>query len=619
MSNARELALLEKWWSDGAKIIPPLSSPTSPKATKFCCCPNRRRYNIKQPKLTTTLHVRNIFVDNDFNFIDDPTLNEDDDNNRNDDNNTPQLTIENTKNYKRAESWPSAKRAHKYNNTNNVNNNNNSSSNKSKLLSEEIERHIEQIQSQLQLQQHDAEETEHDYDNVAEESESNCNSSRVSKKEQLKSIENSEPYRVITAATAAIALQDERLLRHLKSCHNNRNNCLTNEHEGKPNSVSSINTIKQSETTVKRPLKEIGGNDDSSSSDATTTTTAIATNIQQYMPQTTDENEKKYKNFRKQQTNLEPSSPATNEQNLATTTKITKTSPLIQRLSEISESKPSVSKTNFSYNPQQQQEQQQHCSNCQFCFNQNCRNFNRLQYSLLQQQEENCPNKMMTLTTVNNSNNSRTTSRDNSNEGVTATATASTTAVTSTTTTSLPHIAKPQIPGLRINTGTSTASTNMPTTLPLSPNARSNTTPLSPLTTTVIKTTMVKRSPANESTTTAAMPPPTISPALTTAATSASLSFEKSFLQSPTNISRDVCAKENNKPANNKTLTDATAATATTTTTMTSNTTATTTAAVSSALSAPLSVKERIAALVAGNGKCPPPPRHFLVFSSCFF
>ncbi|XP_037943352.1 probable serine/threonine-protein kinase DDB_G0282963 [Teleopsis dalmanni] len=71
MSNARDLTLLEKW-SDAATIptiLPPIS-PTSPKATKFCCCPNRRRYNLKQPK-KSTLHARNIFIDNDFNYIDD--------------------------------------------------------------------------------------------------------------------------------------------------------------------------------------------------------------------------------------------------------------------------------------------------------------------------------------------------------------------------------------------------------------------------------------------------------------------------------------------------------------------------------------------------------------------
>lgn len=72
MSNAREPALLGKWTAEAVQIVPPLSSPTSPKATKFCCCPNRRRYNLsKQSKLSPTLHVRNIFVDNELQFIDD--------------------------------------------------------------------------------------------------------------------------------------------------------------------------------------------------------------------------------------------------------------------------------------------------------------------------------------------------------------------------------------------------------------------------------------------------------------------------------------------------------------------------------------------------------------------
>ncbi|XP_049303081.1 uncharacterized protein LOC105233785 isoform X1 [Bactrocera dorsalis] len=75
MSRARELALLEKWTDAAAatatNTFPPLASPTSPKATKFCCCPNRRRYNLKQPKAKSTLDARNIFLDNDFTYIDD--------------------------------------------------------------------------------------------------------------------------------------------------------------------------------------------------------------------------------------------------------------------------------------------------------------------------------------------------------------------------------------------------------------------------------------------------------------------------------------------------------------------------------------------------------------------
>ncbi|XP_054747775.1 uncharacterized protein LOC129253431 isoform X3 [Anastrepha obliqua] len=75
MSRARELALFEKWTdaaaSTATNTFPPLASPTSPKATKFCCCPNRRRYNLKHPKAKSTLDARNIFLDNDFSVIDD--------------------------------------------------------------------------------------------------------------------------------------------------------------------------------------------------------------------------------------------------------------------------------------------------------------------------------------------------------------------------------------------------------------------------------------------------------------------------------------------------------------------------------------------------------------------
>ncbi|XP_030369444.1 uncharacterized protein LOC115620377 isoform X2 [Scaptodrosophila lebanonensis] len=72
MSNARELALIEKW-ADIATPPQSLSpiSPTSPRAVKLCCCPQRRRYNLKHPKAPNTLHARNIFVDNDFTYIDD--------------------------------------------------------------------------------------------------------------------------------------------------------------------------------------------------------------------------------------------------------------------------------------------------------------------------------------------------------------------------------------------------------------------------------------------------------------------------------------------------------------------------------------------------------------------
>ncbi|XP_036323799.1 uncharacterized protein LOC118737427 isoform X3 [Rhagoletis pomonella] len=75
MSRARELALVEKWTDAAASTatnsFPPLASPTSPKATKFCCCPNRRRYNLKHPKAKSTLDARNIFLGNDFSYIDD--------------------------------------------------------------------------------------------------------------------------------------------------------------------------------------------------------------------------------------------------------------------------------------------------------------------------------------------------------------------------------------------------------------------------------------------------------------------------------------------------------------------------------------------------------------------
>ncbi|KAH8310818.1 hypothetical protein KR044_003093 [Drosophila immigrans] len=77
MSNARELALIEKWADIATPPTPtlPTLSPTSPRTIiKFCCCPQRRRYTLKQPKYKSTantLHARNIFVDNDFTYIDD--------------------------------------------------------------------------------------------------------------------------------------------------------------------------------------------------------------------------------------------------------------------------------------------------------------------------------------------------------------------------------------------------------------------------------------------------------------------------------------------------------------------------------------------------------------------
>ncbi|XP_060645221.1 uncharacterized protein LOC132783926 isoform X1 [Drosophila nasuta] len=78
MSNARELALIEKWADIATPPTPTLPtslSPTSPSTIiKFCCCPQRRRYTLKQPKYKSTantLHARNIFVDNDFTYIDD--------------------------------------------------------------------------------------------------------------------------------------------------------------------------------------------------------------------------------------------------------------------------------------------------------------------------------------------------------------------------------------------------------------------------------------------------------------------------------------------------------------------------------------------------------------------
>ncbi|XP_067619349.1 uncharacterized protein cv-c isoform X2 [Eurosta solidaginis] len=93
MSKARELALLEKWTDAAATTatthtFPPLASPTSPKATKFCCCPNRRRYNLKQPKAKSTLDARNIFLDNDFSYIDDVEQEENSNNYTNDKNNS---------------------------------------------------------------------------------------------------------------------------------------------------------------------------------------------------------------------------------------------------------------------------------------------------------------------------------------------------------------------------------------------------------------------------------------------------------------------------------------------------------------------------------------------------
>ncbi|XP_033232925.1 uncharacterized protein cv-c isoform X2 [Drosophila pseudoobscura] len=78
MSNARELALIEKWADIATPATPtrPTLSPTSPRSiVKFCCCPQRRRYDLRHPKSSSgsknTLHARNIFVDNDFTYIDD--------------------------------------------------------------------------------------------------------------------------------------------------------------------------------------------------------------------------------------------------------------------------------------------------------------------------------------------------------------------------------------------------------------------------------------------------------------------------------------------------------------------------------------------------------------------
>ncbi|SPP80273.1 Hypothetical predicted protein [Drosophila guanche] len=76
MSNARELALIEKWADIATPATPtrPTLSPTSPRSiVKFCCCPQRRRYDLRQAKCSgkNTLHARNIFVDNDFSYIDD--------------------------------------------------------------------------------------------------------------------------------------------------------------------------------------------------------------------------------------------------------------------------------------------------------------------------------------------------------------------------------------------------------------------------------------------------------------------------------------------------------------------------------------------------------------------
>ncbi|XP_037812295.1 serine-rich adhesin for platelets-like [Lucilia sericata] len=585
MSNARELALLEKWSSDGATIIPPLSSPTSPKATKFCCCPNRRRYNIKQPKLTTTLHVRNIFVDNDFNFIDDPTLNEDDDNDGD------ESALENTKNYKRAESWPSAKRSHKYN-----------LNHPTQLIEAEVHKE--------NLQQHNVAECENDYDDVVEEIvnkikniECSSSSSKVKAKENDLEV-NKEKEREIEVKGEEVT---EEQWRHNKSCHNNRNNCLTNEHERKFSSSSNSNrcspeiTHKEQQqklqpkqqqqeevyrkSTVKKPLKQ-SGNEDSSNA----TTTTHTNRRQQQTTTTTDtESRKECENF-KTNTNLDNTFTATNEQIISNTP--TATSPLIQRLSEISESKTSLSKTTFSNktsNPinnnkhHQQQQQQQHCNNCQFCFNQNCRNFTQLQQSLQQTNNENCHNSncvksynKMTITSQTNVANHRNKRSNN--------------IASECDSITLPQLQQQQ---QACNTATATLpcllinSTKMPATkTPTSPIPRSNTnnTPSSPLTTTVIKTTMVKRSPANESTTATATSP-------ATTPTSASLTLEKSLAF--TNNVHEM-AKEN-KPANNKCLT-VSAATATP-----CSATALTAAASVTTTSAPLSVKERIAALVAGN------------------
>uniref|UniRef100_A0A1B0B8C4 Uncharacterized protein n=1 Tax=Glossina palpalis gambiensis TaxID=67801 RepID=A0A1B0B8C4_9MUSC len=487
MSNARELALLEKWSSDAVTIIPPLSSPTSPKATKFCCCPNRRRYNLKQPKLTKTLHVKNIFVDNDFTFIDDSSS-------TSEEQDKLDKTDANVKNYKRAESWPCAKKktnATTFNPTGiqqivNIND-----------ISEEPRQIIATINAtRVEQKTTDAND---DYDDLVELVNNSGNRlETIDKRVKEKSQHLCEIGRLE------------------ESCPTISNNCLTNR-SLYDETLTIHKTLKPTSKTIKH----------------------------------------------------------TDEQTTTLTTPI-------QRLSNISEFNSTINCKETSRNS--------HCnkycnSNCQFCFNQSCRNFCQLKQSLREPTEPfvSRSNKMTIATIANVTNNKRKRSiggggGGGGGGGVGADGGGSGHQVVECEKggLSLPlNIETPAAVSLKT---IRMADTISPPTTPL----RSQpTTPSSPLTTTVIKTTMVKRSPANELTMSTATTPiitsttPT-TPSTTTAITAAAslpltLAERTALLVNQGNV-QDV-AKENNKP-NNKCDVDTR-----------------------------LSVKERIAAFVAGNGK----------------
>lgn len=704
MSNARDLALLEKWTSssNGATILPALSSPTSPKATKFCCCPNRRRYQLKQPKLTTTLHVRNIFVDNDFNFIDDTTNdeNEDDDDEANENNavndeefgyDEELLTYDN-RNYKRAESWPSARRSQKTsrNNIHNYNNNNSKLTTTPKL-DKASEVHKENRRNEKAVATQPA--TSNDYDDVVVEIATN--------ETRLKNASS-----VAESAEKVKVGEAEKQWRHDKSCHNNRNNCLTKKkniddnYEDKNDignvdadddddnnsrcSIESFNSKahQEQQTLTRLPLLSPQGNQTpatlspcirkppikpSVGNDAGEVESASICGKQQKHQQQQDQHSEHFQKGTLSNLNSLSSSRqiTANEQiTPATSTNINRkqTSPLIQRLSELREFKPSLCKEEFSNitttttaATPTPTTPQHNCNNCQFCFNQSCRNFSQLQQSL-QDHNNSGNNSNNTKNTKNNNNTTNqvrsqqqsSTFSDNQKMTITTATTnvannfkrnavansandinngsgnsgnicgLATTSLSSplTTTTSAPRTRTQTPPSsLKLNSTTAAAATTTTATStghngggPISPITavtRSNNplnlnqTPSSPLTTTVIKTTMVKRSPAstaNESTTLTPSSPAT---SVLASPTSASLTLEKSLAfittASPTTTSvanssnnvHDFLAAKENKPANsnsnkNKCMTDTTAAPSSST---------------------PLSVKERIAALVAGNGK----------------
>ncbi|XP_059219845.1 probable serine/threonine-protein kinase DDB_G0282963 isoform X1 [Stomoxys calcitrans] len=653
MSNARELALLEKWTSssDGATILPGLSSPTSPKATKFCCCPNRRRYTLKQPKLTTTLHVRNIFVDNDFNFIDDTTTENDDDDDEEDgenaengqgDNNIEEILLYDRKNYKRAVSWPSARRTLKNSNRNHNNNQNNNNNNSK--LTKPIEVSVEapkENRSRIQVTAtatatKSAASSANDYDDIVEVAAKNSAGG-------ISASESTEKFKIAEAET-------NEWRRHDKSCHNNRNNCLTKNDEQQNERKSNNDydddrcSLEEESLRVQQEQQQQGneqqqhlghdhqskptkcglrksltplpiGNDEGRDVTSSTSSTSHSSCFNY----SSTKNGEQCLGFSRLLAS--PKNLKANEQNAAIAT--TKTSPIIQRLSEIREIKDSLCKQTLSNTTatQQQQQHPEHCNNCQFCFNQSCRNFSQLQQSL-QDIDNNSNtsknrqpfspignNQKMTITT----NTSTNVANSFQEPGVVAVANPkqptdivsglSLTAAMNNDMSSLPPATtRTQVPPSTLmlatsnNRPTSPNNTQLLSPTPASSHQQCNT-PSSPLTTTVIKTTMVKRSPANESTTS----PTAASASAATSPTSASLTLEKSlaFITTTSPFCNNVphypqqdapsMATKENKPANtsNKCLSDAKG-------------TLLPKVAVSSSTT-PMSVKERIAALVAGN------------------